>query len=97
MYILNGSGTEIVNSDYVERFCLVQKEDAALIVASYHTDRPPVTLARYADGAEARSALQSLLQELASGCRSAVEMPESTLHAVEPVRRDARTKRRGGS
>lgn len=97
MYILNGAGMEIVNTDFVERFCVVRKEDAALIVASYHTDRPPVTLARYAGVGEAQAALQTLFYDLAGGGKAALEMPESSLYGTEPVRRDARTKRRGGS
>lgn len=32
MYILNGTELEIVNSDFVERFCVVRKDDAKLAV-----------------------------------------------------------------
>lgn len=94
---MNGAGMEIVNTDFVERFCVVRKDDAALIVASYHTDRPPVTLARYAGAEEAKAALRTLFYDLAGGGKSAFEMPESFLYEAEPIHRDARIKRRGGS
>lgn len=58
VYILNGTELEIVNSDFVERFCVVRKDDATLIVASYSSARSPVTLARYAGVGEAKAALQ---------------------------------------
>lgn len=35
MYILTGDKKQIINSDFVERFCISEKPDAALIVASY--------------------------------------------------------------
>ncbi len=59
MFVLNGNGLELVNTAYVERFCIVLKADAALIVASYSKDRA-VTLGRYADEDAARDALTRL-------------------------------------
>lgn len=97
MYILNGSELEVVNTDFVERFCVVRKDDAALIVASYSSERPPVTLARYAGVGEAKAALRTLFYDLAGDGEAVFEMPESSLYGAEPVRHDARTKRRGGS
>lgn len=35
MYIMVPTGMEIINSEFVERFCVVEKPDAALVVASY--------------------------------------------------------------
>lgn len=96
MYILNGSKREIVNTDFVERLCIAEKTDAALIVASYHTERPPVTLARYANADEAKDALQDLFHAI-SGSQSYFIMPDSTLYALERTKKDARTKRKGGS
>lgn len=96
MFILNSYGKEILNADFVERFCVVEKQDAALIVASYNAERPPVTIGRYADAKEACGVLQEMLIALSSGdtiCR----MPESELYAYEKIKKDARTKRRGGS
>lgn len=96
MYILSNGRKEIVNSSYVERFCLAEKEDAVLIVASYGSSRPPVTMGRYADRAEAMKALDALFWSL-SRQEPSFEMPESSLFAAEVRKRDARTRRRGGS
>lgn len=96
MYILSGNRKEIVNSEFVERFCVVVKDDAALIVASYSALRQPVTVARYADLREAVDALGQLMGALAGG-QACFDMPESRLYANERFMRDARTKRKGGS
>lgn len=96
MYILNGSRKEIVNSEFVERFCIADKGDAALIVASYSSERPPVTLARYESTEEARGVLGDLFGAI-SGGQSYYTMPESLIYDQEGIRRDARTKRKGGS
>ena len=34
MYILTGDKKQIINSDFVERFCISEKPDAALIVGT---------------------------------------------------------------
>ena len=52
MFIMNGMGTEIINTDYVERFLLVQKEDAVLINANMPSK--PVVIGRYAEGKRRR-------------------------------------------
>lgn len=96
MYIMTGDGKQIINSEYVERFCAVKKSDAALIVASYSDIRPPVTLARYKDIDEAQSTLEELLTAMAGG-QSCYTMPESRLFFEEKVKKDARTKRKGSS
>ena len=88
MYILNQSGTEIHNSDFFERFCICVKDDAALIVSSVSRTTQPNTLGRYADKKEA----QEILLELYTA-----EMPHSRRRMEEPVVKDARVKRRGGS
>jgi hypothetical protein len=96
MYILSGNDHEIVNSEFVERFRIVEKPDAVLIVASYSDVRPPITLARYRDMEEAEDALIELFRDLY--CKEAYfRMPESSYHAAEAEVRDARTKRKGGS
>ncbi len=59
MFILSGNGMELVNTAYVERFCIVRKDDATLIVASYSQSRA-VTLGRYAHEYAARDALARL-------------------------------------
>lgn len=96
LYILSGSKKEIVNSDFVERFCVVVKSDASLIVLSYSDTRPPVTLAKYKDAVEAKGILAELFAALAGG-QTYFEMPDSLLLAEERGIKDARVKRKGGS
>ena len=96
MYIMAAGGKQIINSEFVERFCLSEKEDAVLIVASYSDTRPTVTMARYANMDESRDALGKLMGALAGG-QAYFDMPESILYYEEHVRKDARVKRRGGS
>ncbi len=95
MYILNGPGKEIVNSDFVERFCIVEHEDTAMIIASYNANRA-VTLSKYKDLPEASSVLGDMLAALAGG-QTSYEMPESSLFYGQRTIKDARTRRRGGS
>lgn len=95
MYIMNSYETEVLNSDFVERFCLVEKSDACLIVASYGADRC-VTIGRFANKAEASDALRMLYGSLAEG-HSYFDVPASTLYAEQTTKKDARTRRRGGS
>lgn len=96
MYILSKSGKEIVNSDFVERFCVTEKSDAMLIVASYSTERQPVTMARYRDSREAEEALRELFRAMA-GEQRYFEMPDSVLQYGERQIKDSRVKRKGGS
>lgn len=95
MYILNGAKTDILNSEFIERFAIAKKPDATLIVASYGAERC-VTIARYADVAEARQALNGLFGALAAG-QTYFDMPESLLYAEQIIKKDARTRRKGGS
>lgn len=62
MFILNGMGTEIINSDYVKRFTTVVKEDATLISAVFSDGL--VTIGRYAEKQEAELAMTELLEAL---------------------------------
>lgn len=94
MYIW--AGRQVVNSAFVERFVVVEKNDAALVVASYSDTRPPVTLSRYKNAREATDALQELMFAI-SGEQTAFYMPESTLYHEEVIKKDARIKRKGGS
>lgn len=76
MFFMNGARTEIINTDFVERFLLVEKEDACLVIASYaRGDETPVTLGRYTTKAEARDALYELLDAISN---DSYEMPENT-------------------
>ena len=96
MYIMDACGNMIVNSDFVERFLVVDKDDASLVVASYNDVRKAVTLGRYDRGREAREVLGSMLSALADDKKYFV-MPDSHLSFPEKVIKDARTKRKGGS
>lgn len=95
MHIMNGAQKEIINVAHVERFCLCTKDDAVLVLASYGADRV-VTVARYKDEAEAHAALYKLFSAI-SGGDACFCMPDSLLYGEEHRKRDARTKRRGGS
>lgn len=96
MIILTSDQKQLLNSEYIERYCIVEKPDARLIVASYGDARPPVTMGRYANAAEAKDALEQLYSALACG-ENSFDMPDSILYHGEVIRHDARVKRRGGS
>jgi hypothetical protein len=64
MFISNGAGNELINTALVERFRIVEKPDACLIVASYGQDCDPVTAARYGTLKEAQEALRELFAEI---------------------------------
>lgn len=96
MYILDGRKMQVVNSEFVERFCISEKPDAALILASYSSERQPITLARYKDVREAQETLGDIFGALAGG-QTCYTMPDSLMFAEERIKKDARTKRRGGS
>lgn len=94
MYILASDQKSVIDSCYVQRFCLVEKPDASLIIASYSADRA-VTIGKYADE-EAHGVLAELYSALSTGAER-YSMPDSRLFGEERWKRDARTKRRGGS
>lgn len=98
MYIMTSNGAQIVNADFVERFAIAEKPDAVLIVASYTsaTTPPPVTIGRYKDRKEAHDALGKMFVAL-SNKDDCFTMPDSLLFYEEHIKKDARTKRKGGS
>ena len=96
MYILSGDRKQIVNIEFVERICLAEKPDAALIVASYGCDRPPVTLARCSTFKESSDVLSDMLYAI-SGGQAYYTMPDSLMYGEAAQKKDARTKRKGGS
>lgn len=95
MYILTSDGKSIVDTSFVERFCMVEKPDAYLIIASYNAERA-VTIGKYAGKDEAFGVITNLFNELASESMS-YTMPDSPLFGGETWKRDSRTRRRGGS
>lgn len=96
MYILSGDKMQIVNTEFVERICLAEKPDAVLIVASYGSERPPVTLARYSTIKEGNDVLSDMLYAI-SGRQAYYTMPDSLVYGAAAQKKDARTKRKGGS
>lgn len=96
MYIMDAMQSTILNSDFVERFLVVDKGDAVLIIASYSQDRSPVTMGRYKNTKEARDVLCDMFIALHGG-QSGYTMPDSTLYFEEHAIKDARAKRKGGS
>lgn len=95
MQILDQKEIMIVNSEFVERFLLVPKDDCHLIIASYSETRNPVTLGRYAKH-EVYGVLSDLFAAL-SGNRDSFLMPPSSIFEDNRRKHDARTKRKGGS
>ncbi|MCD7805423.1 MAG: hypothetical protein LUH03_09860 [Oscillospiraceae bacterium] len=96
MFIMNERDTEIVNSDYVERFTITDKGDAVLVSASFGYNRPAATMGRYKGMKEARDALAGLMSALVAK-QPDFHMPMSRYYDEEQTVKDARTKRRGGS
>lgn len=94
---MNGMGTEIINADYVERFLLVQKEDAVLINANMPSK--PVVIGRYAERKEAEAAMAELLDALSE--KNTFLMREDTGPYMPPKKQPryhgGKPIRRGGS
>lgn len=86
----------MIRVDGVDRFCLVPKSDAVLIVASYAGVEKPVTIAKYEDRDEADRALTALYNAITADTFG-FQMPDSRLWSLETEIKDARTKRKGGS
>lgn len=95
MYIFTSDQKSILDSCFVERFCLVEKPDAYLIIASYSADRA-VTIGKYEDKEEAHSVLAAIYTHLSLG-EPSYSMPDSRLFGSQQWIRDARQKRKGGS
>lgn len=85
MYFMNGARTELVNSEYVERFRVVEKEDACIVIASYSREGQPVTLARYGTLNEAMDALADLHRAICDS-ETYYSMPMSTGAYMPPYR-----------
>lgn len=95
MFIRTQDAKQIIDSSYVERFCVVVRPDAVLIIASYSEDRA-VTIGKYADKNEADDAFSDLFYALCNDNQQ-FEMPESRLFVGERKKKDARTRRKGAS
>lgn len=96
MYIINEHSGAIVNSDYVMDFHLSDTSDSTLISVQMRGVDKPRTLERYKDRKEAMDALELLFRALELN-EVSFRMPESLYYFEETIKRDARTKRKGGS
>jgi hypothetical protein len=93
MYIMDAQQKNILNADFVERYVIAEKDDAVLISASLGADRG-VTLGRYNTLGEAQDILYRLYCALANN-EPFFDMPQR--EHKEPVKKDARITRKGGS
>lgn len=93
MYILDQDKKRVHRDSAIERFIVAEKSDAVLVSAVLGSSGSLVSLGRYRSVKEAQDALYQLYCALASG--ESFEMPQSL--KIEPVKHDARTRRRGGS
>lgn len=96
MYIVNERSGAIVNSNFVSEFYLADTSDSTLISMRLQNAEKPITLERYKNHEEAMRALFQLVQALEDE-QITFRMPESLYYLEEHIKKDARTKRKGGS
>lgn len=96
MYIKDQQEYVIHDARFIQRFHIVKKPDAWLIISSIEHDRTPDTLGRYFTEAEAKEVLEQLFKALING-DSSFEMPRSLNQDTYERKKDARVKRKGGS
>lgn len=96
MYIKDQQEYVIHDTKFIQRFHIVKKTDAWLIISSIEHDKTPDTLGRYFTEAEAKDVLDQLLKALING-DNLFEMPRSLNQDTYERKKDARTKRKGGS
>lgn len=96
MFILDSAKKAIHNTAFIERYTIAVKPDAVLIVGGYSSSQEGKTLGKYKDEAEAKGVLMKLFDAL-SNDDWAFQMPDSELFHPQPVIKDARTRRKGGS
>lgn len=93
MYILDAERKVIYDSAGIERYVVSEKSDAVLITASLGVDRGG-TLGRYNTLKEGKDILYRLYCALASGDKY-FDMPPR--ERMEPIKKDTRIARHGGS
>lgn len=96
MFIMTAAETQLIESKFVKRYQIFEKDDAVLVSGIYDDTSHVITLGRYADMDEAKAALTNLLYALAGG-QTHYFMPDSRLFYEQPKKYDARTRRKGGS
>lgn len=63
MWIMNGNETEIINTEYIERFVIAKKDDAVLVSAVY-SDTRLKTVGRYSTEEEAHTVIVNLFKAI---------------------------------
>lgn len=96
MYIMNERSGAIINSTFVSEFFLTKTSDSTLLSVRWNGIEKPSTLERYKTYKEATDALGALMRALETE-QVTFYMPESLYYFEESVKKDARTKRKGGS
>lgn len=97
MFIMNSTGTELINADYVERFKIVEKDGDHLIYAIYRQDSKPCVIGRYGTTEDAGKALADMNAAICEGTAN-YQMPSGETPAAKPDRYHGKKPiRRGGS
>ena len=97
MIIMGTTGTTIVNSERAGSLPLVTLyRYTTLLVAGFGSEKKGVTIAKYEDMREAKEAMAELFDALAGG-QKYYTMPDSRKYHEEKIKKDARTRRKGGS
>ena len=94
MLILNSNKDCIHNSEYIQRITISAKDDGVYLAISMR--EPLITLGRYYSQKNASEVLIQLFSAMAGGAQY-FEMPLQSDVNEEERKRDARTKRKGGS
>ncbi len=97
MFILDYRKCCIHNSDFIQRFTISPKPDGVFLVcAAVDSVTPLFTLGRYSNEKDAAGVLSALFAALGGGA-AYFDMPLQGDLNEEERKRDARTKRKGGS
>lgn len=60
MNIINGQANEIINSSFIQRFCIIETEEPFLLIALLSGEKCPFALAWYQTAQEAEAAFSAL-------------------------------------
>lgn len=96
MYIMNERSGSLINSAFVSEFYLSKTSDSTLLSLRWQGVEKPCTIERYKTFNEAMDALCALLRALEAQ-QDTFYVPESTYYFEEYIKKDGRTKRKGGS
>lgn len=97
MWVLSGSGEQIINMAQVRRVFLNRVGDAVLVGANYGDEAKVASLGKYREMDTAKRILYDLVTAMGDG-REFFIMPENVYDVIYEGRiMDSRVKRRGGS